>query len=125
MSSSQAAQMKTLEDVIARLEQVERAVHLNIGDDGKAIPHPPEPKVRHILINTQERKVRTLADQRVPVAAGYVYQHVELPLSHIAFGVNVPSAPGSIFVPHATLSEGETASADELAALVAAAKPAG
>ncbi len=123
MSDTQTApQMKTLEDVIARLEQVERAVHLNIGADGKAVPHPPEPLVPHILINIADRKVRTLADQNVPVAAGYVYQSQSLPRSQVTFGLH-PKAPGAIFVEHPTLKEGETASAEELAALVAAAKP--
>lgn len=112
-----AAPIKTLDDAIARIEQLERAIHLNIGPDGKAIPYPPEPKVPHILINLQERKARTVGGLVVPVAAGYVFKNMALPMSHVAMGLH-PTAPGAAFVPHPTLKEGDTASPTELATIV-------
>ncbi len=123
-SHREAHYMKTLEDVIVVVQQLVSALHINMGPDLKFIPKQPEPRVPHILINTKDRVVRTAGGFSAPMPAGWVLKNVAMPKSQVALGLH-PTAPEAIFVEHETLKEGETASPEELAALVAAAKPAG
>lgn len=122
MSTTAPAPIVTLEQAAARIQQLEKAVHLNISAAGTAIPHAPEPKLPYILIVTKARMGRLQSGLTVPLAVGLVLWNDAVPASQIALGVH-PKAPGTLLVQHPSLKTGDIATAAELAAIMAT-KPA-
>ncbi len=120
------APITTLEQAAARIQQLERAHNIRVGSDGVAIPHKPEPMVPHIYIVTEAHTVQLPNGFVYPATLGYVPWAASMARSQAKAG-RAPryQQPNKVLlVEHPTLKAGETASPEELAALVAAAKPA-